>query len=75
MAMKVDPRHPALRVRKFYRRAAAAFDGNLSADPTNWLFPTEDFDSLPTEAVETLMARTVEGNVAWVIFPPAGFRL
>ena len=56
--------------------AAAAFDGNHTADPQAWLLANEDWDpELVPQMLDQLMDWVLLGHLAWVAFPPAGFRL
>ena len=56
--------------------AAAAFDGNLTRDILSWLFPDDSWGTVNHDAmVAELMLWTESGHLAWVCFPPKGFRL
>ena len=56
--------------------AAAAFDGNHSRSILSWIIPGENWnDRSVADALDELMEWTVAGHLAWVIFPPYGFRI
>lgn len=57
--------------------AAAAFDGNYTNAPESWLFSNARWrdDAFP-ELLEQLTFYMVEvDHLAWVVFPPPGFRI
>lgn len=55
---------------------AERFDGNTSDDLRRWYYPDAEFIyGLHVETIEALMERTEGGDLAWVLFPPEGFRL
>lgn len=60
--------------------AASSFDGNHTNDVLSFMFPNQYFTLTPeefleSESFESLMERTMWGHLAWVFFPPQGFRL
>jgi hypothetical protein len=56
--------------------AAAAFDGNLTHDLDSWIFPNGHWrDEAALDVLHELMVWTTSGHLAWVVFPPSGFRL
>lgn len=73
--MDLTPEGPPRRAWHLYRKLRGRFDGNLSETPWNWLFPSGDFTEITDEALDELMGFTIAGNLGWVIFPPAGYRL
>lgn len=55
---------------------AAPFDGNKTDSIVTWLFMGEEFDASNTpEMMRQLVEYTKWGHLAWVVFPPLGFRL
>lgn len=55
---------------------AAAFDGNHTNDVTSWIFNNEYWTAEKWEdSVLTLLYHTANGHLAWVVFPPQGFRI
>lgn len=55
---------------------AAAFDGNHSGDIVSWIFATDLWeDDKFEDTIMTLMYHTANGHLAWVVFPPEGYRL
>lgn len=56
--------------------AASSFDGNHTGDIVSWLFFNDKWkDDMWPETQEQLMMHTAWGHLAWVVFPPQGFRL
>lgn len=54
---------------------AALFDGNDS-NVVSWLFANEQFKPDNMDSMfEQLMFFTMNGHLAWVVFPPEGFRV
>jgi len=74
----MSPRRYATRpaVERGASGAAALFDGNNTADIVSWMFWNDEWevDKVP-DLVDQLMEYTVFGHMAWVVFPPYGFRL
>lgn len=52
-----------------------AFDGNHNDLVVDWCVPKLGVTRLSLEDVESMFVATVEGHLAWVCVPPAGFRL
>ena len=54
---------------------AAAFDGNHTNDMVSWLFANENWhpDRVQDQLAQ-LMEYTIYGHLAWVVFPPQGYR-
>lgn len=50
------------------------FDGNLSDALTDWFYLNDKFDR-GSKGMARLMRMTLDGNLAWVAFPPEGLRL
>lgn len=59
----------------FRSKRKRRFDGNRTDDVHEWLFATLDFQDDTAKWMRELMEHSVDGNIAWVIFPPEGFRL
>ena len=56
--------------------AAVAFDGNHTRQLVSWMFPNENWlDENVVDMLIELMLWTDAGHLAWVVFPPQGFRL
>ena len=54
---------------------AAPVDGNHTNDTTSWLFANESWDDADVPMMlYQLMEFTVDGHLAWVVFPREGFR-
>lgn len=53
----------------------ARFDGNTTDDAMLWMTAAAGFGHLVPAALAELVELTVDGDVGWVVFPPAGFRL
>ena len=52
----------------FQRVGRMGFDGNMTDDISNWLFPEKDVVFITDSAFDDLMRATVEGNTSWAIF-------
>ena len=56
--------------------AAVAFDGNYSDDIVSWLFYNDYWNEADVpDMLDQLMEHTSRGHLAWVCFPPYGYRI
>lgn len=51
------------------------FDGNWTSNPTRWMFPLPEFERITEDGWDRLVELMLRGDIGWVVFVPAGYRV